>query len=96
MTEEEFQQSIIEFAWIHRWKTYHTRNSRGSTAGFPDLVLTKPGYLIFAELKTGERKVTPEQRDWIDALDSICGDDCVQVYVWRPKDWPEIEAVLKQ
>lgn len=34
------------------WRFYHTRNSKGSDAGFPDVVLVRPPRLIFAELKT--------------------------------------------
>ena len=37
---------------------YHTRDSRGSDEGFPDLVLVNPTRVIFAELKTRTGKLT--------------------------------------
>ncbi len=37
--------------------------------------------------------VRPEQRGWLDALDRCKG---IEARLWRPRDWPEIEEVLKR
>lgn len=55
----------------------------GDSKGWPDLVLVKAGHrLAFRELKKELGKLTPEQFDWLDLLDS-CGYDAA---VWRPSD----------
>ena len=74
------------------WLVYHTHDSRRSPEGFPDVVLTKPGRLIFAELKSRIGKPTAEQARWLAVLArSIPG---VETYLWRPGDWDEIERLL--
>ena len=93
MTEAEHEQGVIEYAQLNGWKIYHTRNSKGSVAGFPDLLLVRAGRLIFAELKTLKGKLTPAQEEWLDLLTEVSGIIC---YVWRPNEWPEIEEVLKR
>jgi hypothetical protein len=40
-------------------------------------------------LKTAVGRVTPLQQMWLDVLQQARG---VEVYVWRPDDWPAIEA----
>ncbi len=58
--------------------------------GFPDLVLVRK-VVIYAELKSKTGRLTPEQKQWLDALTNA-GQDC---RVWRPTDWAEIERTLK-
>ena len=73
---------------------YHTYDSRRSTShGFPDLVLVHPqtGRTIFAELKKQSGYPSPEQRRWLEALRKNAG---VEVYVWKPRDMPEVARVL--
>lgn len=94
-SEREFQAAVIELATACGWRHYHTHDSRHSAAGFPDLVLVRRGVLIFAELKAENGKVTPEQQAWIDALDQVDADEGkMWALVWRPSDWPAIEAAL--
>jgi hypothetical protein len=54
--------------------------------------------LIFAELKAEKGRVQTEQRKWLNALEDVAYESVerhnVEVYVWRPSDWPEIEKVL--
>ncbi len=76
------------------WLTYHTYRSDKSPPGFPDLVLVKPGRLIFAEVKTATGKLTPYQQTWLDLLRHAVAD--VEVYVWRPHDFPAIIAILER
>lgn len=64
MSEAELQRSVIELARLLGWRVYHTRDSRGSAAGFPDLCMVRAGDLIFAELKTEKGKLSPAQCEW--------------------------------
>lgn len=70
---------------------YHTRDSRGSDEGFPDLVLVNATRVIFAELKTRTGKLTEQQALWLEMLQHT---DHVEVYCWRPGDWTAIAACL--
>jgi hypothetical protein len=100
-TEEQFQQAVIQYAQLMGWRVYHTRNSKGSEPGFPDLFCVRAHFApngiceraecVIAELKSGA-KVTDDQRWWLAALDSIATN--VRTYLWRPDDWPEINQVL--
>lgn len=65
-----------------RWITYHTRNSRRSDPGFPDLVLVRGDRILWRELKTATGRVTEPQQVWLDVLAAAGGD----VAVWRPVD----------
>lgn len=70
-TEAEFTDLFLEVAarkgWTH---AYHTHDSRRSTAGFPDWVITNPVQrrVVFAELKGFAGSASDEQRDWLAAL----------------------------
>jgi hypothetical protein len=77
-------------------------------AGFPDFVAVRGPRLVIAEFKAEKGLVKPEQQVWLDALGaveqetnewlSIEAPDVgvgVEVYLWRPSDWPEIELVLR-
>lgn len=91
--EKEFQREVVNHARLHGWrKIYHTYFSDRSEAGFPDLVLVRPGRIVFAELKTMKGKVSPTQDEWLTAL----MDGGAEVYTWRPCCWNsgEIEKVL--
>lgn len=89
--EASFQRQVIALAELNRWLCWHAYDAKRSTPGFPDLVLTRGGRLIFAELKTVKGRVSTEQARWLGFLGAVPG---VLVRVWRPTDWPEIEAVL--
>jgi len=91
ISEKAFQQAVTDLAGYAGWALqYHTLNSRGSTAGFPDLVLLRPPELIMVELKAEKGRVSVAQWEWLEQL-GLCG---VEVYCWRPSDWPEVEARL--
>lgn len=110
MTEEQLLENVIDAARKLGWAAYHTRDSRRSEAGFPDLVLVRPdsrngqvcGRVIFAELKRQNGKLTDAQRWWLTALASVPGvrvgaRPSVEAHIWRPRDWleGEIEAALR-
>jgi hypothetical protein len=83
MTEKELQNNVLRLAGLSGFLKYHTRNSKGSHKGFPDLVLCKPPRLIFIELKSENGRVKDEQLTWGMRL-----SDCpVEYYLWRPADW---------
>lgn len=93
-TERGFQDAVIEAARYHGWEHFHVYNARRSPAGFPDLVLAKPGYpILLIELKTETGKLSAEQREWGRILSQAEG--CYYA-VWRPRDWPLIEMMLGQ
>lgn len=91
VTEKDFLAGVLELATLAGWLVYHTYDSRRSQAGFPDIALVKNQRMIFVELKTNTGRVRAAQQTWLDALGQI---PCVDVYLWRPRDWDEIEAIL--
>jgi len=82
---------LVEKAGLTGWMAYHTYDSRRSTAGFPDLVLVKPPVVIFAELKTEKGVASKEQEKWLEQL-GLCTE--LEVHLWRPSNWDEIEERL--
>lgn len=89
-SEDEFQADVVGLAKLLGWRVYHTRDSRGSDCGFPDLTMVRRGRLIFAELKTDTGKLRPEQEAWLSDL----LETAAEVHLWRPSAWVEIERVL--
>lgn len=96
ITEKAFQANVVRFATLSGWTVYHTYDSRRSAAGFPDLVMVRGSRLVFAELKTERGRVSVAQSIWLRALQVVMGKTggIVSVYVWRPRDWGDIEDVL--
>lgn len=62
---------------------YHTRDSRGSNPGFPDLVIVGPGGVLWRELKVKGRTLTIDQRRWQRALMGADQDHGV----WTEQDY---------
>lgn len=91
MSEASFQGAVLEIAALTGWLAYHPHDSRRSEPGFPDLTLVRER-LVFAELKSDTGKLRPEQQTWFDAL-LAAG---IEVYVWRPQNWPQIMDTLKR
>lgn len=101
-TEDEFLRQVLQLARLCGWRTAHfrpamTKSGRWVTAvqgdgkGFPDLICTRGGLIFAAELKSETGTITPEQIEWVAALQAAK----VPCFVWRPKDWPDIERLLK-
>ncbi|MHB8322987.1 MAG: VRR-NUC domain-containing protein [Candidatus Dormibacteria bacterium] len=93
-TEADLLRSVVNLAQLQGWLTYHTWNSRHSAAGFPDLVMTRLGRLLFVELKAQSGKLTAEQQVWADALSQAGVEGAVDYYTWRPNDL--ISGAIKQ
>jgi len=87
MTETQFLRSVVSIAEDGGWLVYHTYDSRRSQAGFPDLVMTRAGRTIFAELKSQKGRIKAAQQEWLDALDKTEG---LEVFLWRPSDMDEV------
>ena len=90
LAEKEFRQQVVDLARACMWLVYFTWRSIHSPAGFPDLVLVRDVRCLFRELKTEKGRTTDPQDEWLAAL-AAAGQDAK---VWRPSDWPEIEATL--
>ena len=76
----------------------------GSMAkGWPDMTLVRARdrRLIFAELKSDKGKLSPDQERVLDVLRALVGRYSlaqavtVEVHVWRPRDFDQIEQVLR-
>ena len=106
VTEAGFQKTVLEFAKMHGWRTAHFRPARvigkngktewrtavsGDGKGFPDLILVRAARIVFAELKVPPNKPSDEQEDWLRTLRMTL----VEVYLWHPSDWDQIERVLE-
>jgi hypothetical protein len=91
LTENQLQQQVLDLASLCGWRHFHVLNSRGSDPGWPDLVLLRPPHLLVVELKRETGRLSVAQSDWLRLLE-MCG---VDVRIWRPSSWPEIEATLK-
>ena len=92
-SEADLLRAVRELAAWSGWLCYHTHTSTHAPAGFPDLVLARPqDAVIFTELKAIQGKVRPEQAQWLQTILEAQGP--VEAYVWRPTDWPQIEARL--
>lgn len=107
-TEAEWQATVIHLAKLRGWLVHHQRPARTADGGWrsaivgdrgwPDLALARGGRLILAELKSETGAVTPDQRRWLQELelvDQTTGGYAFAVYVWRPRDWPEVQAALR-
>ena len=90
--EADFQAQLIAAAKRLGWRAYHTRDSRRSECGWPDLVLANPrqGRMLFVELKSEHGQLSEDQAWWIGALTAVG----LEVYVWRPADWDAALAAL--
>src|SRR4051794_14872899 len=101
LSEKQFQTQVLDLAALMGWTTAHFHDSRRevrpgvhvgdrAAAGFPDVVLARPPKLLVVELKAEKGRVSDAQRGWLQLLER-CG---VDVRVWRPSSWPEIEETL--
>ena len=92
-SESQFRASVIALAEWTGHRCYHVvdvrKQLRNHTArGFPDLVISRPGRLLIAELKVGKNRRTPDQHAWADCLPAE------NYRLWRPGNWSEIEELL--
>lgn len=102
LTEKDFMAQVLELARILGWRAAHFRpalTARGwrtpvqaDGAGFPDLLLTRGDRLLAVELKRERGGVlSADQAAWLAALEAA-GVEC---HLWRPSDWPQLQATLQ-
>ncbi len=99
ISEKTFLKMVLALAKLHKWASAHFRPARtakgwrtavmGDGKGWPDLVMVRGKRLIFAELKTDSR-LSAEQDAWLSRLEQTGAE----VYLWTPKNWPQIEDIL--
>ncbi len=107
MSEKEFQAQVIQLAKLHGWKVAHFRSVRVLAAsgkiiwqtpvaadgkGWPDTFMVRGERAIAPELKVLPNKPTPDQLEWLAALNAAG----IYAPVWYPSDWPEIVKELDQ
>ena len=88
--ERRFMERIRTLAKAHSWKCFHVYDSRRSEPGWPDMILCDGVSLLGVEVKTNTGKLTPEQQIRLSLLEHAG----VETHIWKPKDWPLIEARL--
>lgn len=101
ITEQEFQQQVIDLGHLLGWRVAHFRPAQTAKGwrtpatadgkGFPDLVLVRER-VIFAELKTDRGKLTDDQAAWLAAL-AHAG---AEAYIWRPSEFDAVEHHLRR
>jgi len=95
-TEREFQTRVTDLARINGWSVYSVPDSRRATlSGYPDLTMwrTTDRRIIFAELKREKGRISPAQEIILGELRAL---GKVEVYLWKPSDWPEILGTLRR
>lgn len=96
-TELQFQKVVTDLFIANGWFVYCHPDSRASISfsspGFPDIVATKRGLILFAECKLPSKTPSKKQHGWLNALSRCPG---VEVHIWRPKDLPRVETLVKR
>ena len=103
MSEEDWQQTVIDLAHIYGWRIAHFRKARlknggwrtpvsGDGKGFPDNILARTPRVIIAELKSEDGVIEIEQQKWLTLFMHCPG---VEVYVWKPSDYEGVKKILK-
>lgn len=102
VTEAAWQQTVLDGAHACGWRSMHVRRSQGrragqpawqtttSCAGWPDLILWRPGELLAVELKSNRGTLTRDQQAVLGSLERAG----VETHVWRPRDWDRVRARL--
>lgn len=81
-SEAELMAEVRKLAKQLGWLVYHTHRSDRSEAGFPDLVLVRPPFVLYRELKSEKGRLRKEQEVWLHTL----GEAGQDVGVWKPHD----------
>ena len=93
ISEAEFTTQVVQLFQLRGWMVVHIRPAKTARGyrtpyegdpGLPDIIASRLGRTILAELKVGKNKPTQEQREWLDASGG---------YLWYPADWEQIQRV---
>ena len=99
-SEADFQRLVTETAELLGWNWMHVRSTTDtngrtrtptSCVGWPDLVLWKPGRFLAVELKSERGRPSVDQKHVLESLRAAG----IDVGIWRPSSWPEIESTLR-
>ena len=102
LSESAWQAWIVDLGKWLGWRVFHPRPAqiagRWAThytgdAGYPDLTMVhdRRGF-IMVECKSARGRLTAGQLQWHAALKNAG----IEVYVWRPADYREVEERLKR
>jgi len=93
VTEADLREQVRDLCRLFGWRFLFTWSSIHSPKGMLDLLLINKEQkrVIFAELKSENGKLTPEQQETFDDLQA-CGQE---VWVWRPADIERIAEILR-
>ena len=103
VSERDWQRQVTDAAELFGWSWAHFRPARRANggwytavsgplgAGFTDLVLAKPGRLLFVECKRQDGQTTPGQAAVHEQLRAAGAE----VHVWRPSDLPQALEILR-
>ena len=92
VTERDLREQIRDLCKLFGWRMYFSWSSIHSPQGFPDLVLVRDSVILAVELKSEKGKLTPEQEEWLLALNKAG----VKTFIWKPSDFNEIVEVLRR
>lgn len=95
--ERDFQNRLTEFMRLEGWQVYSIPDSRrASMKGYPDITAwrVEDQRLLFIELKREKGRVSEAQTYVLESLRALAPRIPVEVYLWRPHDWPTIEEVI--
>lgn len=98
-SEAQFTDWVIGVLRENGWLVTHMHDSRkqhwNTHKGTPDIKAVHPErhVLLEAELKMPGKKPSPEQLQWLEALEASARYTLnFYVFRWWPKDWREIRA----
>jgi hypothetical protein len=101
ISEQDFLNSVVELAHLMHWRVHHSRpawTEKGyrtaiqGDAGFPDLFLARKPRIVIAEIKSDKGRISEAQSEWLLELKQCFG---IELYLWRPDDWLEIQHILQ-
>ena len=102
ISEREFQLAIWRHAESEGWKCHYQYRSaqklangqyRGlGTAGWPDVIAVRGDRLLAIEVKKETGSPTPEQREWLAALNGVPG---IEAMVVKPRDAQAVMVMLR-
>ena len=100
----DWERTVIEYARVNGWLVHHPKKIRTRSGwltgedgdkGYPDLTLVRDRSILIVELKTGKGRLSKDQEQWISQLKRATKNTGnINVYVWYPEDWPEIQRLL--
>ena len=93
LAEEALLQQVRAVAKRYGYLSFHTRDSRRSDKGFPDLLATNGRRLLAIECKSQAGKLTAEQAQWL-ALLAHTGH--CETYILRPSDVADLERLFTE